>query len=132
MKMHTWRILTFYSFCHKPLFSPFLLSLSSFPPSSLISPHIFPSFCSCLPFILAHPLPHSLFSPPVISTVQLTASVLWVSALALSFIQPFSMCEPVTQLLPEFHVCTNVFFFFLLAFIAPPLPPPTPQPPVHC
>lgn len=55
--------------------------------SLLICFYIF-SFCCCLPSSSSAPLLGSFLSPPVISWLQLTTSVLWVSALALSFIQP--------------------------------------------
>lgn len=94
----------------------FFSALLSFPLSSYLSQHFFPLFLLLSPFISLPHLhsvpPRSLFSPPVISAVQLTASVLWVSALALSFIQPFSsVC--VNQS-PRFSACISCFHDYLL------------------
>lgn len=106
----------FYWVWHEPVFS---LTLSLSP---LICPNIF-LFLFLSPFT---PPPPISFLSPVISTVQLTASVLWVSALALSFIQPLSaLCEPVGRLLPSFYFCMKILVSAFITLLTLSFLPPT-------
>lgn len=111
-------------------FSPLL----SFPFFRLICPNIFSplSVPVCLHLRLSSPL-RSPLSPPVISAMQLTASVLWVSAFALSFIQPHSFVWTRHHIfLPEFHVFLIIASYPLVSVFLNIFTPALWPPPCSC